>query len=321
LFRAGRRRHNFPEIDPNDPGEESMKRNRGPAYRVLFRLALAAAVAGSGAVRAQAPRAPDAAPPQAGAAQDDAAEPAQESASWWSWWSWADGIFGLHFGGVSFGDGAHPVTGSDKLVHQARSIAGVHAIELQGPIDIVLKQGQSEKLTLHTDDNIAPLIDTHVDAGVLHIGLQHGVGFRTKHAIGATVEITHLDSLKVLGSGDVTCAQLDTDLLEITVRGTGKVRIDSLQTGALAALIQGSGDLHVAGRAPRQGYVVEGSGDVDAEELAGRDVAVRVAGSGDVKVWATGTLAVDIAGSGDVHYHGQPALTQSIHGSGSLKQK
>jgi len=253
------------------------------------------------------------------AASARADEPAAEhSSSWWSWWSWGNGPFGLTFGGVSYGNGPDRVTGSDKLVHQVRTIAGVRAIELRGPIDVVLKQGPAQRLTLHTDDNIAPLIETAVDDGVLRIGVRPGASFRTGHAIGATVELAHLGSLKTLGSGDVTCAQFDTDLLELTVRGSGGVRIDDLHTGTVAVLLQGSGDVHLSGTAAQQGYVAEGSGDIDADELAGREVAVRVAGSGDVQVWATQTLSIEIAGSGDVHYRGQPALTKSVHGSGDI---
>jgi hypothetical protein len=238
--------------------------------------------------------------------------------SWWNWWS---GLFGMSFDSVSYGSGSGRVIGSDKLVHQLRTISGVKGIELRGPIDIVIKQGQVEKLTLHTDDNIAPLIDTGVTDGVLHLGVVPGASFRTKHPVGATVEIRNLTSLKILGSGDVTCAQLDTDLFEITVRGSGDVRIDTLHTPTLAVLVQGSGDVRLAGNAPKQGIVIEGSGNVTTGDLSGRDVAVRIAGSGDAEVRASDTLAVDIAGSGDVVYHGQAKVTKSVHGSGDVAHR
>lgn len=244
--------------------------------------------------------------------------PTQHSSSWWNWWSWGAGPFGLSLGGVSYGADPDRVTGSDQLVHQPRTISGARAIELRGPIDVIVKQGPVEKLTLHTDENIAPLIETTVQEGVLRIGVRPGASFRTAHAIVATVEVPHLDSLKTLDSGDVTCAEFDTELLQITVRGSGGVRIDALRAGTVAVLLQGSGDVHLSGTAAEQGYVVEGSGGVDADELAGREVAVRVAGSGDVKVWASEILSVDISGSGDVRYHGQPAVTKTLRGSGSL---
>jgi hypothetical protein len=245
----------------------------------------------------------------------------EKPSSWWPFLSWTDHIWGLGLRGVEVGNGANRVTGSDKLVHQLRLVAGVHAIALEGPIDVVVRQGQSEKLTVHTDDNIVPLILTTVQDGVLHIGVQPGVSFRTRHPIGISAELERLDGVKVLGSGDLSCPQLKAELLEVTIAGSGSVRIDALDAKALAVLIQGSGDVHLSGHVPSQGYVIEGSGDVDADELTGRELAVRVTGSGDAKVWATDKLAIDVTGSGDVVYRGSPLLTRSVTGSGTIKHE
>jgi len=246
-------------------------------------------------------------------------EATQQSSPWWSLWSWIDELFGLSLGGVTYGSGgADRVVGSDQLVHQVRPISGVSGIELRGPIELVIKQGTVESLTLHTDDNIAPLIETNVDNGLLHIGVRPGASFRTRHAIGTTVELVRLGALQILGPGDVNCDELDTDRIEISMGGAGEVRVESLHAAAVAVRLQGSGTVHLAGSAARQDYVVEGAGDIDAEELAGRAVVVRIAGSGKAKIWATQSLSVDIAGSGDVHYRGQPALTTSVHGTGKL---
>jgi len=247
-------------------------------------------------------------------------EPAQErSSSWWSWRSWADDLFGSSFGGVSYGSGGPDrIAGSDRLVHEVRAVSGVRGIELSGPIDLVIKQDANEKLTLHTDDNIAPLIETKVQEGILRVGVRPGANFRTRHAIGVTVALAQLGALKVLGPGDVSCDGLDSDLLDITMGGSGEVRIDSMHAAATKVLLQGSGAVHLSGTSARQDYVIDGSGEVDADELVGRAVAVRVAGSGKARIWATESLSVDISGSGDVHYRGRPALSSSLHGSGHL---
>lgn len=250
----------------------------------------------------------------AGPAHAQASAP--EHQNWW--WNWLDSSFGTSMGGVSYGNGHDRIRGSDKLVHQPRPIAGVRGIEIQGPIDVVLKQAPAEKLTLHTDDNLTSLIETPVVDGVLVIGVKEGASFRTRHPIGVTVEVPQLRSIKLMASGDLTCADFATDLLEVTVHGSGDVRFDALRAGTVAVLIQGSGDVRLSGTVPKQGYVIEGSGDVDTGELAGRDVAVRIDGSGDAHVWATESLSVDINGSGDVRYRGKPAVRKTINGSGDL---
>jgi len=234
------------------------------------------------------------------------------------WWSWLDGSFGVNLGGVSYGSGRDRIVGSDKLVHQPRPISGVQAIELRGPVDVVLKQSPTEKLTVHTDDNLVALIDTTVTDGTLVIDIKEGASFRSRHAVGVTVEVPHLRAVRLMGSGDLLCADFETDLLELTVHGSGDARFDALRAGTVAVLIQGSGDVRLSGTAPKQGYVIEGSGDLDAGELAGREVAVRINGSGDARVWSTESLSVDINGSGDVHYRGRPAVRKSINGSGEL---
>ncbi len=243
----------------------------------------------------------------------------ERSGSWWSLWSWIDDLFGLSLGGVTYGsDEAGRIIGSDRLVHSVRAISGAHRIELRGPIELVIKQMAEDKLTLHTDDNIAPLVETSVDNGVLRIALRAGASFRSRHAIGATVELARLDALSVQGPGDATCADLDANSLEIALNGPGEVHFESLHSAALTVRSQGSGAVRVTGTSPRQDYLLEGSGDVDASELAGRVVTVRASGSGVAQVWAAESLTVDISGTGEVRYRGQPALTSSVHGTGRL---
>ncbi|HXY06020.1 MAG TPA: head GIN domain-containing protein [Burkholderiaceae bacterium] len=245
---------------------------------------------------------------------------AQRSSSWWSLWSWIDDVFGLSFGGITYGSGgADRIEGSDKLAHTVRAISGVRGIELGSPIELVVKQGAVEKLILHTDDNIAPLIESKVDEnGILHIGLRSGANFRTRHALGATVELKELGTIKVSGPGDVTCAELDADRLEITLDGPGQVHIETLHSASIAVRLQGGGAVRLSGSSPKQEFLIEGGGELDAEELVGRAVAVRDLSSGKAKIWATESLSVEIVGSGDVRYRGQPALTTSLHGTGRL---
>jgi len=244
---------------------------------------------------------------------------AQRTSSWWSLWSWIDDLFGASFGGVTYGSGeSGRVIGSDQLVHQGRVIADVRRIELRGPIGLVIKQGGVEQLTLHTDDNIVGLIQTTVNDGVLRIGVRPGASFRTRHAIGATVQLTSLSAITVVGPGEVTCDGLDAESLDVTASGPGEVRIDTLHSAAITVLLQGSGAVRLSGNSARQSFVIDGSGELDAAELVGRAVAVRVNGSGTAKLWATQSLSVDIRGSGNVRYRGQPTLTSSLQGSGRL---
>ena len=51
------------------------------------------------------------------------------------------------------------------------------------------------------------------------------------------------------------------------------------------------------------------------------DVSVSIAGSGDARVYARGTLAISIAGSGDVEYTGDAVARTSVAGSGTVTKR
>ena len=50
------------------------------------------------------------------------------------------------------------VTGSGKLQTETRKVTGFQAIETQGSVTLVLREGTREGLELRADDNILPLI-------------------------------------------------------------------------------------------------------------------------------------------------------------------
>jgi hypothetical protein len=97
------------------------------------------------------------------------------------------------------------------------------------------------------------------------------------------------------------------------------VKIAKLDADTVAISIAGSGDFSASGRADKAGFVVEGSGDVNARDLQARTVAIRIAGSGDAVVCASETLQAHVAGSGDVRYCGSPRVEKKVSGSGGVK--
>jgi hypothetical protein len=224
----------------------------------------------------------------------------------------------LPWGEIRVGGEESRVVGSGKLIRQARDLQDFSTLKVEGPLDVVLRQGSAVHATVHADDNIVEFVESTVHDGQLSLGIRRDSSFRTRNRILVTLELVRLEGLDVLGAGDVNGAQLASRRLDIAVRGSGNLRIELLQAEAVDARIRGSGNLFLAGSAARQAFLIEGSGDLTADELAGRDVSVRVVGSGNARVRASDTLAVEIVGSGRVRYRGEPVLSRSGMGSGSV---
>ncbi len=212
------------------------------------------------------------------------------------------------------------VSGSGTFTTQQRKVAGFTSLALELPAKVELVQGETEGVSIETDDNLQALIETVVEGGQLKIRTaRHGKGINPKR-LNITVHLRTLEKIAIGGSGDVHAAKLATPRLTISVAGSGDARIDTLEGETVEASIAGSGDVSLGGRVNEVEARVAGSGDLRLAKLQAKTVKVRIAGSGDATVWATQALAVSVAGSGDVKYCGDATVSSSVAGSGSVKR-
>lgn len=107
----------------------------------------------------------------------------------------------------------------------------------------------------------------------------------------------------------------------IAVAGSGDVIAPSLDSRELTVRLAGSGDVKLGGRAESLQVRISGSGDVDAARFDTQRAKVSVAGSGDATVWARRTLDVSVSGSGEVRYFGDPEVRKKLAGSGTVRRQ
>lgn len=214
--------------------------------------------------------------------------------------------------------------GSGAVRTEERAVPGFQAIELTGPIHLVVRQGTREAVAVRTDDNLLRSIETRVviQAGVptLEIGLRPEANRATRGDITVTVDVVSLAGIAASGSGEVVCDGLKAPSLQLTLTGSGGARLRQLEVVELRLKTSGSGLAELAGRADKLAVSMDGSSQVKARQLAVRDASVSISGGGNASVNALRTLSVSIAGSGGVRYSGNPTLSRAIAGSGSVSK-
>lgn len=226
-------------------------------------------------------------------------------------------------GTVIVGSAGSRVDGSGRQVDQVRSLGPFSAVRAAGPIDIVLKAGDREQITVHFDDNLLSFVETRImgeAVPTLDIRILPGAGFKSSRPPKVIVEFRSIEALALRGSGDLVADTVKGKVLAVSIAASGDVKIDKLDVDVLGVSIAGSGDFTATGRAAEQGLSIAGSGDINAADLVGQTVKVRIAGSGDVRVHAEQMLDVSVAGSGDVIYRGAPVVRKSIAGSGDVRR-
>ena len=188
------------------------------------------------------------------------------------------------------------VTGSGRLIQQARTVGAFRRVETVGSETVQVRFGPRPSLVIAADDNILPLITTEVRNGTLHIRPRGS--FRMRGPIRVQITTPTLDHYGSTGSGDVT--------------------IDGVNTDRLSLVLSGSGDIRATGRARELKLTVNGSGRAAMGNLVTQQASVALHGSGDATVRPTGSLDAQVFGSGTIRYLGSPVVRQQRFGSGRI---
>jgi len=230
------------------------------------------------------------------------------------------------------------VEGSGTIITQSVDVSGFDRVILAGFGDVYVEQGQSESLSVQTDDNLISLLDIKVRGKELTLGIKPGFDLSPSQSIiynlvvkdlnGVTlagsgnfyVEPVKLNdvAVSILGSGNIDIKGINTNTLSLDLNGSGNITLKDINAKKVDTSLRGSGDLKLEGNASTQSIAISGSGNYLAGNLQTGTSDVSIPGSGDVTVWVNNELKVRVSGSGDIQYYGKPTVDQSVSGSGNI---
>jgi Putative auto-transporter adhesin, head GIN domain len=200
-------------------------------------------------------------------------------------------LFALIF--VARAAGAGP-----SLAREPRSVGAFHAIELAGVIGVEVSLGVPASVAIAGEPALVGQVTTQVKDGVLVIGTRPGLP--DHHHLRAIITAPALDAATLSGTGGLALDHVQADKLAIRLSGTGSVVVD----GAVSALR----------------VVIDGTGAVDAEQLAARAVSVDVRGTGSASLRASQSVDARVSGTGSVEVHGKPAsVKRQVTGAGNIQ--
>ena len=180
-----------------------------------------------------------------------------------------------------------------------RTLASFDKIAISGGYDaVILKEGDTESITLEVSGIDPDKIETKVERGTLEIGMKHGAYKNFKARL--TVTYRNIKGLVNSGSTDVeVLSTIKGDAFELESSGSGNFRA-AFDVQKLEIAISGSSDMKLSGKAVAQDISISGSGDVNAGGLQGSEAKVAISGSGDVSLGVTGKVRTSVSGSGTV---------------------
>jgi hypothetical protein len=196
------------------------------------------------------------------------------------------------------------VHGNHNVTRSERNLGSFTGIKASSGVDVYLRQGDTEKVTVEADENLHEYIITEVKGGVLHVYTEVSIRDAEKERVYVTMK--DINSVETSSAGDIVG--------ESPVRGN-EIRLSASSAGDLTLevytketeiSISSSGDMTISGETEKLDASLSSAGDLNAYNLKAKEADISVSSAGDADINVTEKITARASSAGDINYTGDP---------------
>ena len=212
------------------------------------------------------------------------------------------------------------VRGEGDVVKKERTATPFDGIRVSTGIDVYLKQGDKESITVEADENLHEYIITEVKSGTLHVYTDANIRFAKMKRVYVTMK--EITSVKTSSAGDIIGeTPIKCNNIEIDASSAGNIRLE-LTSRKVEVNISSSGDVSLSGEAEILNADLSSAGNLEAYNLKVKDAEVSASSAGDARVNVSERITARASSAGDITYHGDPKYVDAHSSSaGGIHRK
>jgi hypothetical protein len=196
------------------------------------------------------------------------------------------------------------VYGNNKVVTKERNTEPFTGVRVSSGIDIFLKQGNNESLSVEADENLQEYILTEVRNGVLNVYTE--VNIREAERKRVYVTMKEVNSIHTTSAGDVFGeTPVKSDRLELSASSAGNIKLE-VYAKEIKVNISSSGDVSLTGEVDNLEADLSSAGDLNANDLKTREADISVSSAGNADINVSEKITARASSAGDINYRGNP---------------
>ena len=206
--------------------------------------------------------------------------------------------------------------GRGDIIKQERPISSFNSIRVSSAFEVILSQGDNEKVIVEANENLMDNIKTEVKGGKLIVSLKGCL--KNRKTIKIYITFKNIHSLYVSGAVEISSeGRLNFDMLEMDFSGASEIEMD-ITANKLSGDFSGASEISLSGKVNDVKLELSGASELKALELEIQNFDIEISGVAEAKVYIKQKLNVDISGAAEVRYLGDPVVTKEISGAGSV---
>jgi hypothetical protein len=196
------------------------------------------------------------------------------------------------------------VYGNNKVVTEERNAGHFTGIRVSSGIDVYLKQGDNEAISVEADENLHEYILTEVRDGVLNVYTEANICDVGRKRVYVTIK--DINSVSTTSAGDVIGeTPVKSDRLELSASSAGDIKLE-VYSKEIKVDISSSGDMTLTGEADMLEADLSSAGDLNAYDLKVREADISASSAGDADINVLEKLTARAKSAGDINYMGNP---------------
>jgi hypothetical protein len=209
--------------------------------------------------------------------------------------------------------------GNGDVITEKRRAGEFDRIKASRAVDVIIRQGRQEEITVKADENLTEHIITEIRDGQLEIYLDENIYKASAKQVYVTVK--ELNSLDVSSAADLKSEGLIyADEFHVEASSGADVELE-IEAKNLHCEASSGADVDLSGWAGFLEAKASSGSDVDAEDLEAENATVKASSGSDVSVYAKEELSVEASSGSDVSYKGNPRMNNIRSSSGSDVRK
>lgn len=207
------------------------------------------------------------------------------------------------------------INGNKNVITQVRKTSNKFTgIKVSTGIDLHIKQGSKNKVTVEADENLHDIIITEVKDGVLKIYSEKNIWKAKARKVYVTIK--NLTLLKATsGSTVFGKGTIKADEISISATSGADIRI-SLNAKSLETISTSGSVIRIAGTTINHASSATSGASIDAFELESKNVIVKATSGADINIYASEKLDAKANSGGDIDFKGNPKFVNKNSSSG-----
>jgi hypothetical protein len=212
------------------------------------------------------------------------------------------------------------VRGNGNVVTEERKAESFTGVRVSSAIDLYLKQGDNESMSVEADENLHEYIITEVKGGVLNVYADANIRDAKRRIVYVTMK--EVNSVKTTSAGDVVGqTPVKTDRLELSASSAGDIKLE-VYAKEIDLNISSSGDITLTGEAEKLNGDLSSAGDLNAYDLLVKEADLSASSAGNADINVSERIRARASSAGDINYMGNPKYVDAHSSSaGSVRKR